>query len=398
MKNAEKTPKNKRRRRWYIIASILLLYFIGVHVILPIYLKNRINKELNSLEDYSGHVEDVDVWLILGAYDIEDITIYSNEYGDEDPFFTAEQITISLHWKALFEGKIVSEIEFFDPHMHFAIASVTEKKTEENQDLEFPDQPMKESTDTTSTANKDVKSTYDDFKLTVFSDLLLNNIPLKLNRIEVYDGDLFYKDFSADPDVKVALEDINLVVTNLTNSKTLSESMIAEVNMSSTLQNSGNLYAYGKFDPYDEDVTCDLNLEVTTLPLTNFNDLFNAYGKFDVEEGSYEMYTEISVVSGALTGYIKPFINDLKVVDIKEDNDKFGQLVWESIIGGVSHLIKNWPRHQIATKIELEGDINDPDFALWNSIGNLFLHALTHHIQPKLDHNVQLYSQTLETE
>lgn len=387
--------KKKRRKRFRnFLIGFAVIYFLVVHVALPIYIKNKINNEIEALEGYSGGVEDVDIWLIFGAYDIQNVLLYSDEYGPDEPLLAADEITISLHWKALFQGKIVSEVELLNPEIHFAVADTPQREPYEDEIHDIAEFTDKDSTIEPKDLDDDVvKNNYEDIQLTIFSDLLLHQIPIKLNRIGVKNGSIYYKDYTADPKISVVLTDLNLTVNNLTNSRTLSENMIADVQLLGRIQYKGNIYASGKFDPYDKDISCDMDVAINDLPVTSLNSLFKTYVDFDVENGDFEMYSEVSINQGELGGYIKPFINDLKVVDYKKEKDeKFGQLAWESIIGLGSNLIKNWPQDDIATRINLKGDVNDPGFKVLKTIGSLFMHAIFHNLKPELDHDVQLYS------
>lgn len=400
MKTENKSRK-KRKKRLIIFGSILLVYLAIVQVALPIYLRNKINDEINALEGYSGEVEDVDVWLLLGAYEIEGITIYNDDFGKDAPLFSAERITISLHWAALFSGQIVSEVDLYDPEVNFAISAVDESQVTKRR-FAFGFFILKNKIKNLANdieegnLNLKIKKTYDDLKLTVFSDLLLNQVPTKINHIVVHNGSFYYRDFTSKPYAEAALTDLDLEFNNLTNSKKLSESLIADFSLVATLQNSGDIYAYGKLDPYDEDITCDLNVEISSLPLTNFNDMLNAYAKFDIDEGMFGMYSEVSIRSGDLDGYMKPFIKDLKIANLKSDHNKPVKLLWESVVGIASLVIKNIPKNEIATNIQLKGNINDPKFVLWKTVGGLFLHSILRNVKPELDNTIELQSKTSE--
>lgn len=62
------------------------------------------------MDEYTGKVEDIDIALIRGAYVIDGIEILKRDTGqtaavDTVPFFSCPNIDLSIHWKALFEGK-----------------------------------------------------------------------------------------------------------------------------------------------------------------------------------------------------------------------------------------------------------------------------------------------------
>jgi hypothetical protein len=52
------------------------------------------------------------------------------------------------------------------------------------------------------------------------------------------------------------------------------------------------------------------------------NDLFRAYGNFDVVAGKFSLYSEIKIRQRKIDGYIKPLFRDMKVYDRRQDAEK----------------------------------------------------------------------------
>jgi hypothetical protein len=57
--------------------------------------------------------------LWRGAYSIQDIEIIKTDGKAPVPFFDANRVTFSLEWKALFNGALVGEFDFYNPVMNF---------------------------------------------------------------------------------------------------------------------------------------------------------------------------------------------------------------------------------------------------------------------------------------
>jgi len=45
------------------------------------------------------------------------------------------------------------------------------------------------------------------------------------------------------------------------------------------------------------------------------NDLWRAYGNFDVVGGLFSLYTELKVKNGEVSGYVKPLFKDIHAYD-----------------------------------------------------------------------------------
>src|ERR1041385_2379024 len=97
-------PKNKKKRRWIILISIVAVLVI-LRLILPFIVLKYVNNKLSTLKEYYGHVQDIDIALIRGAYVIKDINLVNkkNDQGlkDTTPFFRAPVIDLSVEWTAL---------------------------------------------------------------------------------------------------------------------------------------------------------------------------------------------------------------------------------------------------------------------------------------------------------
>jgi hypothetical protein len=103
--------------RWVLFGVIVVL--VGLRIALPFIVKNYVNKTLNGLEGYRGHIHDVDINLWRGAYEIEGIVVEKMNGEAPVPFVSASVLDLSVEWSALFDGSFVGEIEFNDLKVNF---------------------------------------------------------------------------------------------------------------------------------------------------------------------------------------------------------------------------------------------------------------------------------------
>jgi hypothetical protein len=83
-----------------------------------------------------------------------------------------------------------------------------------------------------------------------------------------------------------------------------------------------------------------------------------AYRNFTFQKETLAITSELAASNGKFTGYIKPLFDDIAVIDLSETNQPF-EVVWESIVAGVSRVFRNQPKNRIATKIPISGTIDD---------------------------------------
>jgi len=89
--------------------------------------------------------------------------------------------------------------------------------------------------------------------------------PLKINRFAVHDGEIYYRDFSRKPEVNLPVDHVQMVAVNLTNSKKLSKSLIADIRIEGRPLRAGDARSQISLDPYASKPTFAFNFEVKAL-------------------------------------------------------------------------------------------------------------------------------------
>jgi hypothetical protein len=215
-------------------------------------------------------------------------------------------------------------------------------------------------------------------------------MPLRINRFTVTDGEIHYVDLARNPVVDVPMTDVDIEGTGLTNEQSdTSKVLPATIKMSSSLY-EGRLTVNTRLDPLNKVPTFDLDATMTNTALTNFNNFFTAYGKFDVEKGSMSLYTELAARDGEFSGYVKPLITDLKVLKLSDEEGNPLQVAWEAFIGGTLEIFTNQPKDQFATKVPFDGKFKNPDVDLGTAIFAVLRNAFIEALKPSLDNDVSL--------
>jgi hypothetical protein len=101
------------------------------------------------------------------------------------------------------------------------------------------------------------------------------------------------------------------------------------------------------------------------------------------------------VKNGYVNGYVKPLFKDVQAFDPEQDRDKgFVRRLYERVIGGASKLLKNQPRKEVATKIDISGPLDAPQRSTLQAIGRLIQNAFFRAILPGFDRQVGDSAQT----
>lgn len=127
-------------------------------------------------------------------------------------------------------------------------------------------------------------------------------------------------------------------------------------------------------------------LAVENANLPSLNELFRSYGKLDVAGGTFSVYSEVKVSNGRITGYAKPLFQDVDVYDSEQDKKKpVLKKLYEKVVGGLSHILENQPRDEVATVADLSGSVEDPNTSTWEIVVRLVSNAFGKAILPGFD-------------
>jgi hypothetical protein len=349
----------KKKAAWYFTGFIVLI--ILIRLILPYVVLHLVNKNLATMKGYYGHVNDIDLAIIRGAYKVD--SIYLNKKDTvtqkQTPFFAAAAIDLAVEWKSLLKGSIVGEVVMNKPMVKFTADKVEPKDVAKD-----------------SSALKDL---LDDF------------MPLRINRCEINQGRIQYIDPNTKPPYDIQMTNVHILAENLRNSYESSVLLPATITGNATVY-EGTLTLNAKANPLSVSPTFDMSAELKNTNLVKLNDFFQAYAKVDVNKGDFGLYTEIAAKDKKFAGYVKPFIKDLDILGKEDRKDNLFQKMWEGLAGGVGKVLENHKKDQIATKIPFSGDLDDPKTNVWYALANVLQNAFIHALKPSIDNDISIGS------
>jgi hypothetical protein len=346
-----------KRGYWILLGVVLLL--IIIRLMLPGMVKSYVNAKLNKLPGYTGHVDDIDIHLIRGAYAIEGLVLRKKTDPPKYPFLQIRHTDLSLEWKALFKGRLVGEVIMDEPAIHILAETADISK-----------EPSKAH----------------------WTETLKAVMPITINRLTFNRGKIAYLDFGAKPDINLHITNMQLTALNLANVDKAATPLPSTVTLTGTSIGNGRLKADMKINVLKEIPDFNLNAKLTTVKLTSLNNFIEAKGKIDVEKGTLDMYSELEAKDGHLDGYVKPFIKGVKVLDWKKDVKKKGgilQAAKEAVVGLFVKVVENPKTKKIATKVPISGNLNNPKTSGWETfvgvLKNAFIKAFTQGIDGTLN-------------
>lgn len=343
----------RRKSVVWIVGVVAVL--VAVRAALPVAIQWYVNRTLDRADGYAGSVGDVDLALIRGAYQIDDVRIQKVRADVPVPFFSAETVDLSIQWGELLHGHVVGEAAFERPVLNFVRAP--------------PE------------AGGPVTGTDADWNARL--DAL---VPFGINRLEVRQGRIHYRDYQTQPQVDVRLHDVNGVARDLAIIEEHDRKRSARLDVTASTQGHGRLDLQARLDPRAEALQLDLDGMLRDVELTRLNEVFRAYLNVEVESGTLSVGTQVRTRDGRIHGYVKPLLHDVDVVDLEEELEE-GLLdaAWEATVGLFGELLRNQPREQLGARIPLRGDPESPRIQTWSALAsglrNAYVDALRLHLE-----------------
>lgn len=347
-------------KKFWITLGIIVALLVAINFLLePVALK-YVNKTLSEIEGYQGEVKDIDIALWRGAYRIDSLKLDKLNGDFPEPFFQVDAIDISIQWGALFKGSIVGEIIVEKPMLTFAVEpSSGEVQTGEEND---------------------------------WTQTIKDLVPLQINRFEIVDGTIAYKDYTSEPKVDVSLTEFNALATNLGNVNENNELLPSSISVTSNTSGNGKFKADMAINVLKQIPDFDLSLELKDLELNYLKDFTKAYANFTFKEGTMYVSSEVAMKNGEYEGYVKPVLDSISVIDLKNDSTGFWQKAWEVVVGGALEVFENQPKDQFATKVPFSGTTENTSVGLWGTIGSVMRNAFIEAFQKNVDQTVNIQS------
>jgi hypothetical protein len=285
-------------------------------------------------------VADVDLAWWRGAYQINGLKIVKATGKVPVPLLEAPLIDLSVSWHSLIHDQaVVAKVTFSRPVLNFVDggskqASQTGRGTDWRQQLE---------------------------KL----------LPITLNDVQIENGTLTFHNFTSKPPVDLKATQLDANIRNLTNVRDEKGRRDASFDASALLLGDAKVESRATFDPFSDFDDFEFRLRATGIELRRLNDFSSAYGKFDFNAGHGDLVIEAQAEDGRLHGYIKPLLRDVDVFDWQQDvenkNKNIFRSVWEALVGASETVLKNQPKNQFATRVELSGSVHKQDISAFEA-------------------------------
>lgn len=327
----------------------ILILLIVIRIFLPGVLKYTINWYLeNKIETYQGHIDDFDLTLYRGAYQIQDLKIWKRGGDSEKAFVQVDELDLSLAWRALFKGQLLGDLTIDGLKLNFVDSESKKKKQFGNEEKSW-------------------------------NEVLSKLVPIRIESLRVQNSEVHFRNNDYKVPVDVMVDRIFVDATNLRNTDNKNVLLPSTASIKGRLQKDADFLVKGQLNLLRNPPAFSIDAQLNTFNLANLNDFFLVYGPFSFARGTLSIYSEIATHDAKIKGYVKPFFENLKMSSPGERYISFRHGLNEFLLGASNLVLRNSDK-DTATKLEFEGDLNKPAVdkwgAFWISLKNAFVRPL----------------------
>jgi hypothetical protein len=339
-----------------VFLLLLVIVLIVARLLLPHYLLQYVENQINKIPDYHAKIDDLDVALWRGSYTLVHIQLWKTSTHLPVPYFEAKTIDFSVQWSALLQGKFVAKIDVETPVINF----VTDPQGH-NEQISIAKQWL---------------------------DIVKSLFPLNINRLEAHNGELYFRSYKGSSPFTTYVKNVEFTLENIQNAEHQNKELPSRFEFTGNPMGGGDVKVTGKFNPFLKTPTFYLKGELTSLSIVQIAHLLKHYTDLDVVGGTFSMYGEFGAADGKIKGYMKPFFKNLKIGDTKKESPL--GVIYNGVASVAAKILENPKKKTVATQINLEGRIDDPNTSIFSIIGYMFHHAFIQALVPGIDHNYEM--------
>jgi hypothetical protein len=371
-------------RRLVIVAAVLIAVVVAIRLLIDPIATHYTRKGLNDAEGMSGDFQRVHVTVFPPGYEIWRIKVIEEPAGSDPdgnpervptpsrdglrraepvsaqrarhPLFYAERVGVSVDWRALLRGRLAARARLDEPKITISKRADAPKKDKDKQ-----------------AAIPDVDAA------------LRKVIPAHVQRIEVRDGEVLYRDLTAPRRPQIWLHALELSAENLATREELAGGRPATVNASAKLGKTGDVTMFVSANPFAKSLEFAGKVSLEGWKVAELFDLIQPATKLQTPEGTLNVFVEFRAKGGEITGGVKPVLKNVRVAATEDDlGNRLKAWVADKGLRLFSDRVPD--RNAVVTVVPIKGKLTDPDIQLWPTILGVIRNAFVEGISSGFTH------------
>jgi hypothetical protein len=341
-------------RRTLIAAGIVVALVVIIRLVLDPIATHFTRKALREAEGIRGDFQSVHVTVFPPGYQIRRIKLVEHPGDDwKHPLFYAERVVATLDFSELLHARVAARARLDEPK----IVVSNRGKKEEKKSAGVPD----------------------------VRDALERALPARVNRIEVRDGEILYRDLTAPREPQIWVHDLEVAVENIATREERAGGRPVTVSGSAKLGRSGDITLFVSANPFAKKLEFAGKCSVEGWKAAELFDLIEPKTDLQAPAGTISVFTEFKSAGGMITGGVKPVLKNVK---IRPTEDDFGNKLkaWVADKGLRLFSDRVPDRNAVATIVPIKGRLDDPDIQLWPAVIGVIRNAFVEGISSGFTH------------
>ncbi len=268
------------------IFGIIVLFLVIVRLLIPPIALMVLNRLLDrKIGTYYGHVQDLDLSLYRGAYQLQGLEIKKRDSKNPPLLFTKE-IDLSIAWRGLLKKNITTDVTVFEARIEIADS---EDKSKKQTGYEEPTEH--------------------------WSDVFDALVPISIETLKINNSALSFTNRDLKAPLAVVVEKIELLAHNL---RSHSQGELSPFYLKAVIQKHAKLDVSGNLNILANPPEGEVDIKIEKFKMASINKLLRLYLPIDFTKGNLSVYAEAVSTGGNAHGYAKLFLSDADIIAPKQ--------------------------------------------------------------------------------
>jgi membrane protein len=272
-------------------------------------------------------------------------------------------ILVTSAWQSLLTGALVASIRVDSPRLFLGMDGTN-----------HPDDPPKPR----PTSERAVQGTWQEKVKQLYA--------FTISSVLLTDGAVRVLGVPGEIGAEIAIDHLNLRAQNITNSGDIARTLMAKLAVDARVLATGKLQLKAEGYPLAKVPTFDADFSSSGIDLTQLQSVIEKATEIDVRRGIVSLYLEAAAADGQIRGYAKPVFDHLELEPPRHSGSVAHLKAWGA--EALAWLGKNKRKDRIATRLDFDGAIDDPDLDITDAVLGFIRNAFLTAERASLDHRI----------
>jgi membrane protein len=316
------------------------------------------NVGVQKIPGYRGRVRRVRVDFRLPCVELQGLSLAQLNGAQPENLLEINSVILGSHWKDIFSGSLIGYMRLDSPRLLLNVARFSRSDGDQSGN-------SRPGRDARAGEHPSWRGTVQKFPAFRISSAVLTEGEVRLKGVPGQSG------------TEIKLDRLNLSLDNITNSAKLAPTLMAKASCNARVMVDGTLELRAEGYPFASRPTFNVDFETSNVDLTKLKHVIETSVEIEVLRGIVDLYIEAAAADGHIQGYVKPIFDHLELETPEHSSLAVTMKAWAA--EAVAWLGKNKRKDRIATRIDFEGSLEDPDLNITDAtlrfIRNGFLTA-----------------------